>query len=99
MSVSRDAQFRPDDAILELLVQKRILECAVDIQSLLRILVDKGVITRDEMEKSREEVRQSDKYRLPLEEVERQLSGFQKAKDNPNEYLKALFNAKLNGKM
>lgn len=99
MSVSRDANYNPDDALQELLVQKRILECAIDIQALLRILVDKGIITKEEMLNSRDEVRASDKYRLPMEDIERQESAFKAAKNNPEAYLKALFEAKLNGRI
>ena len=64
MAVSRDANYNPDDALQELLIQKRILECAIDIQSLLRILVDKCIITKDEMQLSRQEVRNSQKYKM-----------------------------------
>lgn len=99
MSVSRDANYNPDDALQELLIQKRILECAIDIQSLLRILVDKGVITKDEMQMSRQEVRSSQKYKMALEDIERQEIGFKMAKDNPEEYLKALFKAKIDGRI
>ena len=97
MSISKDAKYNPDNALQELLIQKRIIDCAIDIQALLRILVDKGIITKEEMLKSRDEVRASDKYRLPMEDIERQESLFKAAKENPEAYLKALFREKLNG--
>jgi len=99
MSVSRDANYNPEDALQELLIQKRILECAIDIQSLLRILVDKGIITKDEMQLSRQEVRNSQRYKMAMDDIERQETGFKRAKDNPEEYLKALFKAKIDGKI
>ncbi|WP_182440326.1 hypothetical protein [Blautia obeum] len=49
------------------------------------------------MTKYREEVRNSPKYKPVLEEIQRQTRGFEAAKDNPQEYLKAIFKAKMNG--
>lgn len=97
MPVSNDKYYKPDEALHELMVQETIINVAVDVQSLLRILVEKEIITRDEVQKYREEVRNSPKYKPVIEDIQRQKSGFQAAKDNPQEYLKAIFNAKMNG--
>lgn len=99
MSVSNDNYYKPDQALHELMIQQTIADVAVDIQVLLRILVDKGIITREEVSRYREEVRNSPKYKPVLDEIRRQKQAFQAAKDNPQEYLKALFNAKVDGKI
>lgn len=97
MTVSNDNYYNPDEALHELMMQETVVNVAVDIQMLLRILVDKEVITREEVSKYREEVRNSPKYRPVIEDIQRQQAGFQKAKDNPEEYLRSLFKAKMNG--
>ena len=63
----------------------------------MRILVDKEIVTREEVQKYREEVSNSPKYKIVLDDIKRQKVGFQSANDNPQDYLKALFKAKMNG--
>lgn len=97
MAVSNEKYYKPEEALQELKLQQTIFDVAVDIQSLLRILVDKQIITREEVAKYREEVRNSPKYKPVLDEIMKQTRGFQAAKDNPQEYLQALLRAKMNG--
>lgn len=97
MAISNDNYYKPDEALHELMIQETIVNVAVDVQALLRILVEKEIITREEVNQYREEVRNSPKYRQVIEDIQRQKVGFQAANDNPQEYLKALFRAKMNG--
>lgn len=97
MAVSNDSYYKPDEALHELQIQEAIMKVSVDVQAVLRILVDKKIITREEVQKYRNEVSNSPRYKLVLDDIQRQKRGFQAAKDNPQEYLKALFNAKMNG--
>lgn len=97
MAVSNENYYKPDQALHELMAQQTIVDCAVDIQVLLRILVDKEIITREEVNRYREEVRNSPKYKPVLDDIQRQRQAFQAAKDNPQEYLKALLKAKMDG--
>ena len=99
MAVSNENYYKPDQALHELMTQQTIVEVAVDVQMLLRILVDKEIITREEVKQYREEVRNSPKYKLVLDDIQRQRQAFQTAKDNPQEYLKALMKAKMDGKI
>ena len=99
MAVSNDNYYKPDQALHELATQQTIVDVAVDIQVLLRILVDKEIITREEVSRYREEVRNSPKYKPVLDEIQRQRQAFQTAKDNPQEYLQALLKAKMDGKI
>ena len=73
------------------------MKALIDVQVALRILVDKEIITREEVQKYRNEVSNSPKYKPVLDNIQRQKQWFQAAKDNPKEYLKAIFNAKMNG--
>ena len=97
MPVSNDKFYKPEEALHELQVQETILKTAIDVQVALRILVDKEIVTREEVQKYREEVSNSPKYKIVLDDIKRQKVGFQVANDNPQDYLKALFKAKMNG--
>lgn len=99
MPVSNDNFYKPDEALHELQAQETILKAAIDVQVALRILVDKGIVTRDEVKRYREEVNNSPKYKSAMEDIQRNKAGFHAAKDNPQEYLKALFKAKMDGKI
>ena len=96
LAVSNDSYYKPDEALHELQMQETI-KALVDVQVVLRILVDKEIVTREEVQKYRNEVSSSPKYKLVLDDIQRQKRGFQAAKDNPQEYLKAILNAKING--
>jgi hypothetical protein len=97
LAVSNDSYYKPDEALHGLQIQEAIMKVSVDVQAVLRILVDKKIITREEVQKYRNEVSNSPRYKLVLDDIQRQKRGFQATKDNPQEYLKALFNAKMNG--
>ena len=99
MPVSSDKYYKPEEALQDLQVQETILNVAIDVQVLLRILVDKEIITRDEVAEYREEVRNSPKYKVVADDIQRQKTGFQSAKYNPQEYLKAILKAKMDGKI
>lgn len=99
MSVSNDNFYKPDDALHELQMQETILKTAIDVQVALRILVDKGIVTREEVKQYREEVNNSPKYKLAMDEIQRNKTEFQAAKNNPQEYLQAIFRAKRDGKI
>ena len=94
MPISNDAYYKPEEALHELMLQERILNTAVDIQVLLRLLVEKKIITREEVKKFRDEVRSSQKYKPAIDDIQRHKAMFVAAKDNPQEYLRAIFKAK-----
>lgn len=80
-------------------MQETILNVAIDVQVLLRILVYKEIITREEVAEYRKEVRNSPKYKVVADDIQRQKIGFTAVKDNPHEYLKAILKAKMDGKI
>lgn len=97
MPVSNNSYYKPEEALQELLLQENILRSLIDVQAALRILVDKGVVTREEVQKYRNEVSNSPKYKVVMDDIQRQKKGFQVTKDNPQEYLQAIMRAKMNG--
>lgn len=97
MPVSNNSYYKPEEALQELLLQENTLRSLIDVQAALRILVDKGVVTREEVQKYRNEVSNSPKYKVVMDDIQRQKKGFQAAKANPQEYLQAIMRAKING--
>lgn len=97
MPVSNNSYYKPEEALQELLLQENILRSLIDVQAALRILVDKRIVTREEVQKYRNEVSNSPKYKVVMDDIQRQKEGFQAAKDNPQEYLQAIMRAKMNG--
>ena len=97
MAVSNDSYYKPDEALHELQMQETIMKALVDVQVVLRILVDKEIVTREEVQTYRNEVGNSPMYKHVLDDIQRQKRGLQAAKDDPQECLKAIFNAKMNG--
>lgn len=64
MPVSNDKFYKPEEALHELQLQETILKTAIDVQVALRILVDKEMVTREEVQKYREEVSNTPKYNI-----------------------------------
>lgn len=82
----------------ELRDRKMMLDTAVDVQAILRILVDKEIITREEVKRMREEVRESPKYQKAYIYIEQTAAEIQKYKADPAERLREMFRRKTNGK-
>lgn len=91
--------YEPEKALQELRYQEQIVNSLVESQTILQLLVSKDIVTREEVADMRERVRKSPKYKPVIDDIERQKRGYQAAKDNPEEYLKAMFKAKMDGKI
>lgn len=97
MLTGKDA-YDLDSAIQKLESQELILKSAVDVQTTLQILVDKNIVTREEVEAHRERVRNLPKYKNALVYLEQTKKQVEYYKAHPEEHLRDLFNAKLNNK-
>lgn len=76
--------------------KKLILNTAIDIQALLRLLVEKEIISKKEINRFREEVRNSPKYRNSITYVEQTLEEIKYYENDPQALLKAIMKQKLN---
>lgn len=95
--LSNKANYNMDDALHEIEEKRLILDAKIDTQVVLQLLVQKGIVSREEVAEMRKTVSGSPKYKATLDYLE---SAKQKAKyyqDNPQEHLKDLFNAKMDG--
>lgn len=78
--------------------KKLLLNNLIDVQALLRILVDKGIITKDEVQDYRNEVRRSTKYAVLqqyIDETQQEIDRFRK---DPQSQLKEMMRRKMEGK-
>lgn len=96
--LSMDQMADLDTAKRDLENKKLILDTATDIQALLRILVDKKIITREEVNHFRREVRESPKWRAANTYIEQTAAEIKIYQNDPQLRLKAMFEAKLNSK-
>lgn len=97
--LSNDAIYNMDTALNKINEKKLFLDVKVETQLVLQLLVSKGIVTREEVSEMRNKVKSSPNYK-PLYDYFSQSE--QKAnyyKNNPNQHLKDLFNAKVDGKI
>ncbi len=87
------------DATLEDIKNKKlILDIGIDTQATLRILVDKGIVSREEVKKYREEVRNSPKWKAAYQYIVENLEEIARYKADPKSLLRAMMEAKMSGK-
>ncbi len=86
-----------DESLEDLSNKELILKTAIDIQALLQLLVKNNIITKEDMDYQRKVVSNNGKYKASIDYIQQNKEMFQKAKDNPKEYLQALLKAKMNG--
>ena len=86
-----------DDTLEDLSNKEIMLKTAIDIQALLQLLVKNNVITKEDMDYQRKVVSNNGKYKASLDYIQQNKEMFNRAKDNPQEYLQALLKAKMNG--
>lgn len=87
-----------ESAKLDIQNKQMMLFTAIDVQALLRILVDKQIITKEEVTNYRKEVRESPKYHAAVLYIEQTLAEIQAYENNPELRLKAILHQKLQGK-
>lgn len=72
-----------------------VLNTAIDIQALLRLLVEKELITEDEINRLREEVRSSPKYSAALTYIEQTMTEIRRYEKDPQALLREMFQKKM----
>lgn len=98
MSVlSKDANYNMDTALDEINQKKLLLDVKVETQLILQLLVAKGIVTREEVTEMRSKVKNSPNYKPLYDYFEQAEQKAQYYKNNPEQHLKDIFNAKMNG--
>ncbi len=75
-----------------------ILNTAIDIQMLLRILVEKDIITRDEVAIYRDEVKSSNKYKNTQDYIDQTLREIKMFQKDPEFLLRSMMDRKMHDK-
>lgn len=89
--------YHPDEALSRISEQEAMLKTAMDVQVILQLLIAKGITTQEEIANMRLKVASLPTYKNTLDSLRTERNSMEKAKNNPEDYLKALFNAKKNG--
>ena len=100
MAVSNTNYYDPDSALHELMIQEQVFKARLDTQVILQLMIKEGITDAEEIQYMREQIiNNNPEYKNTKESIERQKKGFQEAKDNPQEYLKSILKAKMEGKI
>lgn len=84
-----------EDAVLK----KTIIDTAVDVQSALQLLIAKEIITPEELNTMRAKVKTLPKYAASYQYINDIAEAADAYEKDPQAFLKAMFNAKLRGKI
>ena len=86
-----------DTALNEINQKKLLLDVKVEAQLILQLLVAKGIVTREEVSEMRNKVKNSRQYKPLYDYFEQAEQKAKYYKANPQEHLKDVFAAKMNG--
>lgn len=95
--LSRDANYNMDTALNEINEKKLLLDVKVETQLILQLLVQKGIVTREEVSEMRNKVKNSPNYKPLYDYFEQTEQKANYYKANPEQHLKDVFAAKMNG--
>lgn len=88
-----------DESKQDLIQMEAIFNAQVDTQVILQLLIDKGICTREDIQLHRERVKQLPKYKVTDEYLKQAKESVDYYKNNPQEHLRDLFKAKMDGKI
>ena len=95
--LSNNANYDMDTALDEINQKKLLLDVKVETQLILQLLVQKGIVTREEVSDMRNKVKNSPNYKLLYDYFEQAEQKANYYKNNPQEHLRDVFAAKMNG--
>lgn len=97
--LSNSANYNINDALTEISEKEQILDAKIDSQVVLQLLVQKGIVTREEVQEMRNKVSNSSKYKATREYLEGAKKKAEQYRNDPQAHLRDLFAAKLNGQL
>ncbi len=86
-----------DATATDLQNKQLILKTAIDVQVVLQLLVEKEIVTRDEVDAKRKTVSNRPNYKNAATNIEQNLEEVLRYKENPQELLKHMMDLKLKG--
>lgn len=97
--LSRKANYDMDVALNEITERKLLLDLKAETQVILQLLVIKGIVTREEVSSMRVVVKNSPDYKALYEAFERAKQRANYYKENPEQHLKDVLAAKMDGRI
>ena len=97
--LSKDANYDMQQAAMEITQQEAILDARVDSQVVLQLMVEKGIVTREEVATMRAKVKAQPKYKADYDYLNNAKQKVIQYTQDPQQHLKDLMNMKLNGKL
>ena len=91
-------KYHPESLKEDAIQKKLMLDTAVDVQTIMQILVKNNIATKEEIDEIRIKVKSLPKYKAAYEMVENINMASELYKNDPQAYLKALFNDKIHGR-
>lgn len=86
-----------DSASAKLQQMKMMLDIKIQLNALEDVLVKRGVIGASDVNACVEYLKTTNAYKTMFDYIQVQEAGIKNYKNNPQQHLKDLFNAKLNG--
>lgn len=86
-----------DSTIVDLQRRTVILDNAIDVQVVLQLLVEKGIISREEVDRKRSVVRSQPKYQSALKSLQEETAECVAYTKDPQALLKRMMDLKLKG--
>ena len=99
MGLSRNANYDMDQAANELMFQENILNALIETQTILQLLVQKNIVSREEVANMRNKVRSQGKYKSSYEYIQNAKVNVEYYKQNPEQHLRDVLKAKMDGKI
>ena len=97
--LSRNANYDMDQAANELMLQENILNALIETQTILQLLVQKDIVSREEVASMRNTVRSQGKYKSSYEYIQNAKANVEYYKKNPEQHLRDVLKAKMDGKI
>lgn len=99
MVLSYDQLAHPEETEREIINRKLIINTAIDVQVILQLLIEKEIITREDVQRMRATVSVNDsRYSNAKKWIDRAEAELSKAKADPQWVLRAMMDEKLKGK-
>lgn len=76
-----------------------IMDTALRLEALIRLLISKGIVSKVEMDYMRKELMEDPKYQAGYKMAEEMVKAAELYEQNPQAYLRGLWEAKLKGKV
>lgn len=89
--------YEPQKLKEEAVKNMMIVETAINVEALIKLLVSKGIIANVEMDYIRSELKSSPKYKAVYEMYQQMINAAEVYEKDPQRYLQELLKAKLNG--